>query len=372
VATDRLFDLRAAVREFLSDSFSTSVCDGWLRAFDPDFSREIGRRGWVGMTVPREMGGPGRSHLERYAVAEELLFAGAPIAYHWFADRETVPTLLASGNRRLQHELLPAICRGEVCVCVGISERGAGSDVSAISTSVRRSGHRWIIDGEKTWTAGAGYAQYCHLLARSVDAAGEAQEGLVELLVPMDAAGITIRPIVDLLGEAHFAEIVFDGVETESWRMISGECDRVGRIAHQLDYERSGPELFLTTAPLFQALLDEAQRSEAEHWLPELGAVIVRVSSLRAMSAAAARAMDAGAPPPVDADLVKDLGATLDQEVIALARDMLDDLGPRGRADVEARLGEALLLEPTFTLCGRTTEISPEIVARRILGLERN
>jgi alkylation response protein AidB-like acyl-CoA dehydrogenase len=372
-ATDdaRMAELRSAIREFLREARPVGTCDSWLRGFDADFSLELGARGWVGMVVPRHLGGGGRSYLERYVVTEELLFAGAPVAYHWFADRQIAPTLLASGNARLQRELLPAICRGELCVCIGISEPNAGSDVSAISTSARRNGAQWTIDGQKVWTTGATHAQYCHVVARSARRAEDPHAGLTELLVPMDTPGITVRPIVDLSGEAHFAEIFFDGVVVDDWRMIGTEGNAFRQIARQLDYERSGPERFLTTMPLLRLLIAEARRSAAERWVPEVGALVARLTALRSMSVSIARSMDAGLPPAAGAALVKDLGATFDQDVVTLAADMADDLDYDGRSEFDARLREALLFQPSFTLRGGTTEILREIVARRMLGLGR-
>ena len=87
--------LRTEVRELIA-TLPPGRCDAWLRGFDPEFSHELGRRGWLGLAVPTEFGGHGKGHLARYIVTEELLAAGAPVAYHWFADRQIAPTLLAN------------------------------------------------------------------------------------------------------------------------------------------------------------------------------------------------------------------------------------------------------------------------------------
>lgn len=348
----------------------SGTCDSWLRAVDPEFSQELGRRGWIGMTVPPELGGHGRSFVERYVVTEELLAAGAPVAYHWFADRQVAPTLMASGNERLQQELIPRICRGELCVCIGISEPNAGSDVAAISTTATRDGDHWRIDGQKVWTTGAMHAQYCYLLART-ERCDDPHDGLSEFVVPMDAAGISVRPIVDLAGEEHFAEVFFDAVAVENWRLVGEAGDGFRQIVRQLDYERSGPERFMSTVPLLDALVRQVRRNGAAEWIPEIGELMARLAALREMALTVAASMDAGAPPSAYSALVKDMGAVLEQDVVALAQDALEDLEPEGRSIVEPRLREGLLYQPTFALRGGTTEILREVVARRMLKLGR-
>src|ERR687894_2551462 len=108
--------VRAEVREFLAEelaagTFTTHV-DTWLSGVDPAFSRKLGERGWLGMTWPKEYGGHERSAMERYAVTEELLAAGAPVAAHWIADRQSGPNLLKFGSEEQRREILPRIAAG--------------------------------------------------------------------------------------------------------------------------------------------------------------------------------------------------------------------------------------------------------------------
>ena len=108
--------VRAEVREFLAaelaaGTFTTHV-DTWLSGVDPAFSKKLGERGWLGMTWPKEYGGHERSAMERYAVTEELLAAGAPVAAHWIADRQSGPNLLSYGTEAQRTEILPRIAAG--------------------------------------------------------------------------------------------------------------------------------------------------------------------------------------------------------------------------------------------------------------------
>ena len=130
--------LRAEVRAFLAEqlaagTFTPSV-DAWLAGWDEDFTAALAARGWLGMTVPVAYGGHGRSFLERFVVTEELLAAGAPVAAHWIADRQIVPSLLKYGTELQKTEFLPRIARGECFFGIGMSEPDSGSDLASVRT----------------------------------------------------------------------------------------------------------------------------------------------------------------------------------------------------------------------------------------------
>jgi acyl-CoA dehydrogenase len=215
------------------------------------------------------------------------------------------------------------------------------------------------------------HAQYCYLVART-SRQQRRHHGLSEFVVPMDSSGITVRPIEDLAGEAHFAEIFFDDVLVDDWRLV-GEVDEGFRqIVRQLDYERSGPERFLSTMPLLGAMLAELRRNDAVRWFPQVGELVARLAALREMAFSVAVSMDRGAPPGAYAAIVKDLGASFEQDVVSLALDMVDELEPMLGGPLEQRLQEGLLYQPTFTLRGGTVEVLREVIARRLLELERS
>ena len=144
--------LRERVRLFLRDDPTSGRGgireDGWISGWDPEFSRRVGREGLIGLTWPKRYGGSERSYLERLIVTEELLMAGAPVAAHWFGDRQIGPALLAHGSEEQREEFLPRITRGELSFCVGMSEPGAGSDLAGLSTRAElemRFPTRWCV-----------------------------------------------------------------------------------------------------------------------------------------------------------------------------------------------------------------------------------
>ena len=140
------------------------------------------------MTWPKKYGGHERSYAERYVVIEELLVAGAPVGSHWVADRQSGPLLLRFGTEEQRERLLPAIARGELCFCIGMSEPGSGSDLASVRTRARRVDGGWKVSGQKIWTSNAQHADWMIALVRTGDAE-QRHAGLTQLLVDMKSPG---------------------------------------------------------------------------------------------------------------------------------------------------------------------------------------
>src|SRR4028119_2368997 len=198
--------VRLEVRAFLAEelaagSFTTHV-DTWLSGVDPEFSRKLGARGWLGMTWPREYGGHERSAMERYAVTEELLAAGAPVAAHWIADRQSGLALLRYGTEAQRKEILPRIAAGECYFVIGMSEPDSGSDLASIRTrATRNADGDLVVTGAKVWTSNAHHSHYGIVLVRT-GPPGEGprgkHQGLTQLLrappLPGPCRGAPGRP----------------------------------------------------------------------------------------------------------------------------------------------------------------------------------
>ena len=151
-------DLRAEVAQFLAEQLAaglfTPSVDAWLSGWDEDFTAALAARGWLGMTVPVEYGGHGRSFLERFVVTEELLAAGAPVAAHWIADRQIVPSLLKYGTEHQKSEFLPRIVRGECFFGIGMSEPDSGSDLASVRTRAMPRRRRLVTDRHESLDVG--------------------------------------------------------------------------------------------------------------------------------------------------------------------------------------------------------------------------
>jgi alkylation response protein AidB-like acyl-CoA dehydrogenase len=367
--------VRQEVRAFLAEeraagTFSTHV-DTWLSGVDPAFSRKLGERGWLGMTWPRRYGGHERTAMERYAVTEELLAAGAPVAAHWIADRQSGPNLLRYGTEAQRTEILPRIAAGECFIVIGMSEPDSGSDLASIRTrAARNADGDWVVDGAKVWTSNAHRSHYAITLVRSspLDPANR-HAGLSQLLVDLSLPGVTVNPIRILDGGHHFNEVVFDDVVVPGDMLLGEEGNGWHQVTAELAFERSGPERFLSTYPLIAEFARRVAQAPDAAGLATLGRISARLLALRQMSLRIAAALDRGELPDTPAALVKDVGTTFEADVIDEIRRAvdvpasLDSPDPLGRA-----LAEAQLHAPGYTLRGGTNEILRGIVARG-LGL---
>lgn len=360
--------LRAEVRAFLAGERAagawTPRADVWLSGWDERFSRELGKRGWLGMTIPVEYGGHGRSPLERYVVTEELLAAGAPVAAHWVADRQIGPTLARHGTEEQRRRYLPGIAAGEVYFGIGMSEPDSGSDLASVRTKAEKVDGGWELTGTKVWTSGAHRARAFFALARSAPRdENNRHAGLSQFIVELDSPGVQIRPIPLLTGAHHFNEVVFDRVFVPD-EMVLGEIGAGWRqVTGELAFERSGPERFLSTYPLLAAMVGELAGTSGHE--REVGQLVAQLWTLRRMSLAVAGSLASGEAPELAAAVVKDLGTRFENEIIDAARLLVATPPDPGAEGGYARLlADAVLHAPGFTLRGGTNEVLRGIVAR--------
>ena len=358
--------LRAQVRAFLAlyrDKLGVPNC--WVVA-DTEFSRALGAAGFLGMVLPNAVGGHDRHPLERYIVIEELLAAGAPVGAHWIADRQTAPLILRYGSDEAKALYLPPICRGELYTCIGLSEPGAGSDLAAVRSTARLTNDGWRLSGQKIWTSGAHISHVMLALMRSEEGS-ERGAGLSQFLIPMDALGVTIRPIIDMAGEHHFNEVFFDDVLLPEWALVGTRGAGWAQATAELALERSGPERYLSSHVLMTALIDFAGPDPEPQLRALIGALTAELWTLRQMSLSTAAKLAAGEDPMVEASMVKDLGNSFEQALPQRVQALVDC--PANRNDDLARLMRALLIAaPSFSLRGGTREIIRGIIARG-LGL---
>ena len=339
--------------------------------FDPQFSRRLGQAGLLGLTIPERYGGGGRGPFARFVVVEELLSAGAPVAAHWIADRQSAPLILNFGTEAQREFYLPRICRGEALFCIGMSEPNSGSDLASVRTRAERTPTGWRVTGQKIWTTGAMHADYMIALVRTSGTAEDRHRGLSQLIVDLTAPGVTVRPIADLAGDAHFAEVFFDDVALPGDALIGEEGEGWAQVTAELAFERSGPERIYSSVILLEGWLDHLRTVDrADDATSALaGRMIAKLAALRAMSLACTARLAAGESPAVEASLVKDLGTSFEQ---ALPLAIGDDLASHPDEPVPPELLRALeyltLIAPSFSLRGGTREILRGIIARG-LGL---
>lgn len=361
---------RRLAREVTADMTMAQRARSWS-GFDAGFSRKLGQSGLLGLTLPQQYGGGGRGPFARFVVVEELLSAGAPVAAHWIADRQSAPLILNYGTEAQREFYLPGICRGEALFCIGMSEPGSGSDLASVRTRAERTDGGWRLNGQKIWTSNSMHSDYMIALVRTSGGPDDRHKGLSQLIVDLKTPGITVRPIEDLAGDAHFAEVFFDNVDLPAEALIGEEGQGWQQVTAELAFERSGPERIYSSVVLLDGWLAHlravGRRDDAT--LALTGSFIARMAALRAMSIACTARLAAGESPVVEASLVKDLGTGFEQDLpLAIA----DDLAAHPDEAVDPELRLALdyitLVAPSFSLRGGTREILRGIIARG-LGL---
>ena len=358
-------DVRTVVAEHADLTDAVRRANSWAVP-DPAFSRALGAAGLIGMTWPKTYGGHERSPLERYAVLEELLAAGAPVGAHWIADRQTGALLLRYGNEEQKRRWVPGMARGEVYACIGLSEPNAGSDLAAVRSTARRDGDGWVIEGQKVWTTNAHNAHVMIALLRS-EAGSERNAGLSQFLIPMDAPGVSVRPIIDLTGGHDFNEVFFESVRLPASALVGEEGQGWRQVTAELSLERSGPERYLSSMALLVELIRYAATRGSEALSALVGRLAAETWTLRLMSASVATKIARGEDPALEATIVKDLGNSFEQTMPTAIQAVIEfDPGDNGALSLV--LAHLLQLSPSFSLRGGTREILKGIVARG-LGL---
>jgi acyl-CoA dehydrogenase len=367
--------LRKEVRAFLTEQIAAGTFDphngGHGESYNRAFSKSVGARGWIGMIWPKEYGGHERSQLERYVVTEEFRVANAPSNLHFVADRQSGPILLKYAPEHVKQDILPRICRGELCFAIGMSEPGSGSDLFAAKAKAAKVDRGWCVNGSKIWTTSAHVADYMLALFRTSPPTKEnRRHGLTQFLVDMKTPGITVHPINQMTGLPGFNEVLFQDALIPDDHLL-GEIDGAWKQAtSELAYERSGPERFLDTfyvmLELIRAVGPEPDLRSSEG----LGRLVAQLHTLRRMSVSVAGMLQAGKEPVVEGSIVKDLGTLWEQKLPARVRELAAFLDPEmtNRATLDEQLAIATTIAPKLTIQGGTTEILRGIIARG-LGL---
>lgn len=234
---------RDQARTFFADEYPQDVIAknvNWVELGKDDYvkaQKALHARGWAAPNWPRQYGGTGWSHTQRYLFFKEMGASGAP----WiipFGMMMVAPVIYTFGSEGQKARFLPEILSSDVWWCQGYSEADAGSDLAALRTSAIRRGDEYIVSGAKMWTTMAQYADWMFCLVRT-DAGGPKQGGISFLLIPMDAPGITVRPIITVDGSHEVNEVVLDEVRVPVGNRIGEEGRGWDYAKYLLTHERS-------------------------------------------------------------------------------------------------------------------------------------
>lgn len=337
-----------------------------------EWERRLGAAGWSCIGWPRAWGGRDASVAQQVLFAEEYARAGGPPRLNHMGVELIGPTLLALGSEAQKARFLPRIASGEQIWCQGYSEPGAGSDLANIRTRARRDGDVWRIDGQKVWTSLAQFADWTFLIARSEEGS-VGPKGLSFLLVPMDQAGVTIRPIRQITGDAEFNETFFDGATTDAAHLV-GEAGGgwavatallgfergISTLGQQMGF-RNELDAVIGAAKANGTAREPLIRQRIAH--AEIGLRLMRYGALRMLSG------EAGAA----ALTYKIQWASWRQALGELGMDVLGQAGEvaEGPDYGFPELPNLYLYSRADTIYGGTNEIQRNLIAERGLGLPR-
>jgi alkylation response protein AidB-like acyl-CoA dehydrogenase len=382
-----LAEHRPSPEEMAADpSVSTGHAPEWARRW----TRTMFDAGWLVPGWPPERGGRNAGPIETLVYMEELARAHVPRTTNVQGLGIVAPSILDYGTpEQVERYALP-ILHGEATACLGMSEPGAGSDLASLSTKARRDGDEWVIDGQKVWTSGANFADFCFLFCRT-DPDAPKHKGISIVLVPMDAPGITVRPLPEIvhpdhpdLNEVFLSEVRVPvenlvGEENNGWAMANGS------LAHERGMVWVGAVMGLEES--LERLLGEAPAFLERMSAPERVLAVDQIVQ-SAIDAQAARCLGyrgfaklaAGDTAPEQA-LMKLYASEARQRIALVAAEAQGaDALEIGSIALDGHLAidepQGTWLEQYFqsfanTISAGTSEIQRNIIAERVLGLPR-
>jgi alkylation response protein AidB-like acyl-CoA dehydrogenase len=343
-----------------------------------DWLRKLAARRWNVPAWPQEYGGAGLSVVEQFILNEEMAIARAPRGMGGMGVGWVGPTLISHGTDQQRSRHLPGIASGEVVWCQGFSEPGAGSDLASVQTRAVRNGDSYVVNGHKAWTSLAHLAHWMILLARTHTDAPK-HRGISCLLVDMNTPGITIRPILNLVGHHDFNEVFLDNVEVPVTNLVGEENQGWYVGASTLDFERSN----ISTSVSLITAVTELRRGAAERgWTltdrvrhalvdREIESQIARLMSYQIISV-----QKRGGIPSREASIVKLFTSELDIRIWNTAMQMLGmdaQLLRMPERDVafDGFVPRNYMYATASTVGGGTSEIQRGVIASRGLGLSK-
>lgn len=343
------------------------------------WQRILNERGWAAPHWPRRHGGAELGQMERLVLLDELYRAPAPLP-QLFNVTMLGPVLMKFGTAAQCEFFMPKLANLDLWFCQGFSEPGAGSDLASLSTSARRDGDCYVVNGQKTWTTSAHVADWMFALVRT-SKEGRKHEGISFLLIDLSTPGITIRPIISMDGVRHLNEVFFDEVRVPAGNLVGEENRGWDCARFLLGNERSG----IANVGLCRERLDRAR--EIATRITQAGVRLIEDKALRAELAvldAEVRALELTnwrmllTPAeqralPAFASVLKIMGSELQQKIAALLS-RLD--GPRGleRRDAEADdqgLGPTsarYFFSRAVTIYGGSSEVQKDLLAKAVVG----
>jgi len=345
------------------------------------WQKKMHAAGWVGISWPKEYGGRGASFIQQVIFDEEYFRAHAPILPGASAIGLLGPTLIQLGTEEQKKRHLPRILAGDERWCQGFSEPGAGGDLASLRTRAVDKGDHFVVNGQKVWTSGAHFADWCFLLVRT-DPDAPKHHGITYLLVDMKTPGIAVRPLVLLNGHRHFNEVFFEDVVVPKENVV-GKINEGWKVAiTTLMFERGGAggrDHAAQIARLVELAKQFPNRQEPcwdqSHVRQMLAQLAIEAQALKVTRLRGLTRRLRGEPPGPEGSILKLFGSELAQRIADASSTLL---GPYATIDgaTEAvpdagRWAHRVLGARQYTIAGGTSEIQRNIIGERVLGLPK-
>lgn len=340
------------------------------------WERKLGWAGWTCVGWPEEHGGRGLSFTRQLIFYEEYARAAAPGRVGHIGETLIGPTIIAFGSDEQKRRFLPGIVSGEELWCQGYSEPNAGSDLANVQTKAELAGDHWEINGQKVWTSGAEWSQWCFAICRTEPGQSN-HRGLSYLLIPMNQPGVEVRPIVQITGTSEFSEVFFEGARTDADNII-GERGQGWKVAMAtLAFERGAStlgqqhmfanelEAIFEIAKANGKAKDPVMRQRlADAWI---GLRVMRFNALRIFS------NTANAELSREAMITKLYWANWHRDLGKLAMDVLGAKGEiaEGWPYQLTGLQRMFLFTRSDTIYAGSNQIQRNIIGERALGLPK-
>ncbi|MBT2505404.1 acyl-CoA dehydrogenase [Streptomyces sp. ISL-98] len=343
------------------------------RAYDTTWQRMLYDAGYAGLHWPVDAGGRGATPTQHLIFLEETERAGAPyVGANFVGLLHAGPTIAAEGTAAQRARWLPPVLRGDEVWCQGFSEPDAGSDLASLRTRAVRDGDHYVVSGSKIWTSHAEVADWCELLVRT-DPAAPKHRGISWLAMPMDAPGVTVRPLRTLAGSAEFAEVFLDEVRVPVANRVGDENDGWRVTMVTLSFERG--TAFVGEVVACRRTLGELAaaarangRWDDQELRRRLGRLNAEFTALwRLTQWNVSEAQQTGGVPGTGGSVFKLRYSHARQELYDAAAAVL---GPES-LDLSHDWTLDRLSSLSYTIAAGTSQIQQNIVAERILGLPK-
>jgi alkylation response protein AidB-like acyl-CoA dehydrogenase len=375
---------RQEVREFIGEHLPprSERSKGFLEKI---WLPKVREKRWVGFSWPKDVGGGGGSVMQQAILKEEMTRARAPsLGTSWMGLQWVGPGLIAYGTEDQKQRFLPGILDSEVTWCTGYSEPHCGSDLASLRCSAERDGDSYVVNGQKIWTSFAMTSDWIILLVRTSTDSKDKHAGITCLLVPMDAEGVTVRPIKSMSGVSIFAEVFFDSVRVPVADRLGAEGEGWQVTVMALANERSGiseVEGLLRSLDRLKALAKKTLRSgrpalEDPELRRKLARMETTIESMRFNGLRALTRQIKGEAPSSETSINKLHRTTLEVDMGELGLQLQGNAGSlmRGAEPVVdgGRWQHMALSWPEMVIGGGTPNIQKNIIAERLLGLPKD